>query len=85
MIQHIDGAYYFDSSDSEARSTTITEPYPEKETRQTVIHSFIDSILDSSIHPVVDDQAVYDIMSVCFAAEEAMNSGSSVNIKYLNV
>jgi len=34
------------------------------------------------IDTVVQD--VYDVMSVCFAAEEAMNTGQSINIGYLN-
>jgi len=84
MIQNIEGANYFDSSNPDTVSIPVMEPYPEKETRQKVIHSFIDSILDSSITPTVSEQDVYDVMSVCFAAEEARNTGQSVIIEYIN-
>ena len=62
----------------------IIEPYPQKEVREKVIHSFVDSILDPSITPLVPQQDVYDVMSVCFAAEEDMNTGKSIIIEYLD-
>ena len=43
----------------------------------------MDSILDDSVVPLVPQQDVYDVMSVCFAAEEAMNTGKTEIIKYL--
>ena len=43
--------------------------------------NFVDSILDQSITPIVPQQDVYDVMSVCFAAEEAMNTGKNTIIK----
>jgi hypothetical protein len=73
-----------DTSETDSIPIPITEPYPEKESREKVIHSFVDSILDPSITPLVPKQDVFDVMSVCFAAEEAMNTGNSINIEYLN-
>ena len=83
-IHNMTGAYYLDTSEPDSAPIPITEPYPEKEVREKVIHSFVDSILDPSITPLVPQQDVYDVMSVCFAAEEAMNTGKSINIEYLN-
>ena len=83
-IQHLNGAYYLDSSDPGTKPISVTEPYPEKKAREKVIHSFVDSILDDSLTPLVPQQDVYDVMSVCFAAEEAMNTGKSISIEYLN-
>ena len=36
----------FHSSEINFEPVPITEPYPEKEAREKVIHSFVDSILD---------------------------------------
>ncbi len=83
-IHNLTGAYYLDPSKPNSDQIPITEPYPEKKTREKVIHSFVDSILDSSITPLVPQQDVYDVMSVCFAAEESMNTGKSISIEYLN-
>jgi predicted dehydrogenase len=84
-IHNQEGAFYLNSSEPSSESVPIVEPYPEKESRQKVIHSFVDSILDSSKTPIVPQQDVYDVMLVCFAAEEAMKSAKSINIEYLNI
>lgn len=83
-ISNLNEAYYLQSSEMNSKQVPITEPYPEKEAREKIIHSFVDSILDPSIKPIVSQQDVYDVMSVCFAAEEAMNTGKSIIIKYLD-
>lgn len=83
-ISNLTGSYYLHTNKINSKPVPITEPYPEKEVREKVIHSFVDSILDSSIRPLVSHLNVYDVMSVCFAAEEAMNTGNSINIEYLN-
>ena len=83
-IHNLKAAYYLDTSKPDSKPIPISEPYPEKETREKVIHSFVDSILDSSVTPLVSEKDVFDVMSVSFAAEEAMNSGGTVAINYLN-
>jgi predicted dehydrogenase len=82
-IQNYDGAFYLNSSEPNSDPILITEPYPEKKAREKVIHSFVDSILDSSLTPLVPQQDVYDVMSICFAAEEAMNTGNTIQVNYL--
>jgi len=81
-IHSRNGAFYLNSSDPGSEPIPIVEPYPEKEIREKVIHSFVDSILDNSLKPIVPQQDVYDLMSVCFAAEEAMHNGGKVKINY---
>ena len=81
-IHNLTEAYYLDSNKPDFELIPITQPYPEKETREKVIHSFVDSILDDSLTPIVPQQDVYDLMSVCFAAEEAMHNGGKVIINY---
>jgi len=83
-IQNRNGSIYLNSSEPGSESVPIVEPYPEKESRQKIIHSFVDHILDSSKLPIVSQQDVYDVMSVCFAAEEAIKTSKCINIDYLN-
>ena len=83
-ISNISEALSLHSVEGNFERVPITEPYPEKEAREKLIHSFVDSILDPLIQSIVPQQDVYDVMSVCFAAEEAMNSGKNTFIKYLN-
>ena len=81
-IHNLTEAYYLNSCIPGSKKISITESYPEKEAREKVIHSFVDSILDHSIDPIVTDSDVYDVMSVCFAAEEAMNTGNTIKVNY---
>lgn len=83
-IQDMNGAYCLDTCKPGSEPISIREPYPEKEAREKVIHSFVDSILDDSLIPLVPQNDVYNVMSVCFAAEEAMKTGQNTIIEYLN-
>jgi predicted dehydrogenase len=83
-ISNLNEAYFLQSSEMNSKQMTIAEPYPEKEAREKIIHSFVDFILDPSRKPLVSHQDVYDVMTVCFAAEEAMNTGKSIIIEYLD-
>jgi len=83
-IHNLTGAYYLNSSEPNSKPITISDPYPDKKAREKIIHSFVDSILDPSVSPLVPEQDVYDVMSICFAAEEAMKTGKSISIEYLN-
>jgi len=82
-IHNIDGAYYLKSSQPSIEKISISESYPEKETREKVIHSFIDTIMSSSNELIVSQKDIFNIMSICFAAEEAMISGKKISINYL--
>ena len=46
-------------------------------------NSFGDYILNSSKTPIVPEEDVYDVMSVCFAAEEAMETSSTIKVNYI--
>jgi len=83
VIHNLTNAYYLNSSKPNSDLIPITEPYPEKKVREKIIHSFVDSIIFPSTIPLVPQQDVYDVMSVCFAAEEAMNTGNTVKVNYL--
>ena len=82
-IHDLSGAYYLESTTETSEQLPILEPYPEKESRQKVIHSFIDSILNPEALPIVPQQDVYNVMSVCFAAEDAIMTGKQIDINYL--
>jgi len=83
-IHNLTGAYYLNSSDADSDQIIITEPYPEKEAREKIIHSFVDHIDNRTIPPIVTRKDVFDVMSVCFAAEEAMIDGNTKIINYLD-
>ena len=83
--QNINGSYYINSSNPGVELEKINEPYPEKHTREKVIHSFVDSILDSNLYPLVTKNDVFDVTSVCLAAEKSMKDNRPTKIDYLTV
>ena len=72
-IQDLYGAVWLETNDPNAIPVNILEDYPAKEKRDDVINSFVDSVLDETIRPVVSSDDVFDTMSVCIAAEKSMN------------
>ncbi len=52
------------------------------ENKNDIITSFIDSILNPVIPQIVKSGEIFNVMSVCFAAEESMKTGKVVEISY---
>jgi len=83
-IQNISDAYFIESSDENMLSNSIKEPYPAKDQRHNILTSYIDSIIDTSKSPIIAQKDVFDVMSVCFASEEAMETGKTVSVNYFD-
>ncbi len=83
-IHDLLGGLWVDSSEMATKPRPMEEPYPAKEFRKEVINSFVDNILDKTKTPLVSQKDVFDVMSVCFAAEEAMQRGKKTTIVYLD-
>jgi len=58
--------------------------YPAKNKRINIIKSFLDSIKKNKKSMIVNSKEVFDVMSICFAAEKSMITGKKVKIKYLD-
>ncbi len=83
--QNFDNAFYLNSSEPETELEIISEPYPEKHTREKVIHSFVDSILDTNIKPLVNEEDIFNVMAVCLTAERSMAVGKPLEIDYFSI
>jgi len=70
------------SIESNQEPSIINGKYPAKKERCEIINSFVDSILDQNVQPIVPAKDVFDIMSICFTAEKAMNNSTIEKIKY---
>ncbi len=83
FLHDMEGAKIVSSSASEEPPTPVEENYPGVDRKANVITSFIDSILDAAVQPVVSTEDVFATMAVCFAAEAAITRGKPVRIDYL--
>jgi len=81
-IHDITGAKWLETSDPDAVLRDIVEDYPAKEKRGEVISSFVDYILNDNIPPIVSINDVFDVMSVCFAAEKAIKESKPIKVEY---
>jgi len=77
------GALYFDSSDPSVMPAPVTQEYPAREERRYTLESFVDSIMDPDVSPLVPEEDVFATMSVCLAAEEAVQTGRPVPVLYI--
>ena len=82
-IHDITGAKWLETSDPDVELRDIVEGYPAKEKRGNVIATFVDSIINDKASPIVPANDVFDAMSVCFAAEKAINKSCAVKINYI--
>jgi predicted dehydrogenase len=68
------------------RDTFIREAkgeYPEKMERGKALTSFLDAIVSGNNRPLVDQEAVFNSMSICLAAEQAIQTGREMTIEYI--
>ena len=56
--------------------------YPDKINKKKLIQNFLDFINDNKKKPIMSQKEQFDLMSVCIAAEEAMNKNKKMRIKY---
>jgi predicted dehydrogenase len=74
------GSYHFNSKN---RFFNVNKRYPDKKNRKNLIRNFIDRmLLNKKPEFSVKDQV--DLMSACFFADQSMNSGKEIKIKYFN-
>ena len=81
FINGIERGIWIDSENHNIRS--IKENYPAKAERGNTIRSFVDSIVDKSLQPIVRADDIFNAMSICFAAERAVHKNANVRIEYI--
>ncbi|MEW6664757.1 MAG: Gfo/Idh/MocA family oxidoreductase [Thermodesulfobacteriota bacterium] len=84
FLHETSGAKMYRQGEAGPVETEITDPYPAPERKGEVITSFVDSILEPMRHrPLVSIEDVFAVMSVCFAAEEAVLKKAPVPVNYI--
>ena len=56
--------------------------YPDKRNRKKLIRNFLDNIIDNKNKLIISQKEQFDLMSVCFAAENALKKNKKIKIKY---
>ena len=74
---------WIDSSDPKHQFRPESASYPAKIMRGQVLISFVNSLINKEKKGLVSQEDVLSVMSICLAAEQAVNSKNTVTIKYL--
>lgn len=77
----VQGTGWFDSGVGGACGVPDSREYPGRERRCRVLHGFLDS-LGGLGEPLVGAREVFDVMAVCFAADESAERGVPVSVRY---
>lgn len=73
------GCAYFWDRDKNVVPEYINDPYPGS-SKGDIIPSFIDSILNENVIPIVSSQEVFDTMNVSLAIEESLSKKEEVTV-----
>lgn len=83
FIHQLTGTVWLETSNPHRKFKKENEEYPAKMKRSSALISFLDSLIKHDKTALVSETEVFDVMSVCLAAEEATQTGKIVEIKYL--
>ncbi len=83
FIHDYTNTLWIDTSDFNQKYRHESAPYPEKKLRGKSLISFVNSLSNEEQKVLVSKDDIFNAMSICLAAEEAVNSRDTVTIKYL--
>ena len=83
FIHESTGTVWIDSSNPNQTYRSESEAYPAKTERSGALISFLDSLSNFDKNALISDEEVFNTMSVCLAAEQAVKTGRVINIEYL--
>lgn len=76
------GTFYQKKKMNIQKLKEIKKLYPDKKKRSEVLNSFVKHLYNKKSKPIVEEKEVYDIMSICLAAEKSMKTGKKIIINY---
>ena len=76
-----DGSYIL-KKNKKLFSNNLSHAYPDKKNRKKVIRNFIDSIKNSNVKKIISHKEIFDLMSICFAADKSLKLNREIKINY---
>ncbi len=83
FIHDYEKSIWLDSEDSNNVFRKENASYPAKNLRGEALVSYVNSLINPEIKSLVSKSDVFDVMSICFAAQEAVKSRDTIRIEYL--
>ena len=83
FIHDPSGTVWINSSNQNLKLKKENAEYPAKSKRDKALSSFLDYLVKGKTKPIILKEDVFDVMSICLAAEKAVRKGKIINIKYI--
>jgi predicted dehydrogenase len=83
FLHEIGGGMWMESGKAGIEKLEVKDEYPGVNEKAKIITTFIDSILDNKAEAIVPTEDVFSTMSVCFAAEKAIEEEKPIKIEYI--
>ena len=82
FIHNNEESYFLSRSPNKIKKTTMKNQNSYNQEKNTIITSFIDSTINPNSDPIVKQNEIFDVMSVCFAAEKSIKIKKPVSVEY---
>ena len=70
------------STQNKIEKKKLTYKYPDKKNRKKMIQNFIDYLLKRNTKRIINNNEIFDVMSICLAADKSLKNGKEITIKY---
>ncbi len=82
-IHNCNKTFKISKEKNKLKKTNLNYKYPDKLNRKKMIQNFIDHLHNDKIKKVITEKEIFDLMSICFAADNSLKQKKEVKIKYL--
>jgi predicted dehydrogenase len=83
FVHDFSGTVWINSCNSNIKLEKEKAEYPAKPKRDAALKSFLDSLINPKKKPIIPHKDVFDVMSICLAAELSVKKGKLVDIQYI--
>ena len=82
LIHSYSETFSFRKKNNKTFFSRIKNEYPDKKNRKKLIQSFVDILLDKKNNEIISLKEQIDLMTVCFAADKALETGKKIKSRY---
>jgi len=83
FVHESSGTAWVNSCNSNIKLKKENAEYPAKSKRDAALKSFLDSLINPKKKPIILQEDVFNVMSICLAADLAIKKGEIVDIQYI--
>ena len=83
FIHNCNKTFKIFKKNNKLRKINLNYKYPDKPRRKKMIQNFIDHLKDKKVKQIITKDEIFNLMSICFTADESLKQNKELKIKYL--